>query len=95
VSLWKLVSKDRFRKLKDFPLTIPSTFGNIYSTYVCESTFSTTKQVKFKNRNSMAEETLDDRPRRATTKTGRPIDKRIIVSELKSLDKRHPTYRDL
>jgi len=43
----------------------------------------------------MAEETLDDRPRRATTKTGRPIDKRLIVSELKSLDKRHPTYRDL
>jgi len=30
------------------------------NTYVCESTSSKKKQVKSKNRNRMAEETLDD-----------------------------------
>jgi len=56
-SFWKLVSKDRFLKLKDFALKMRSMFGN---TYVCESTFSTMKQVKYKYRNRMADETLDD-----------------------------------
>jgi len=36
-SFWKLVSKDRFPKLKDFALKMHSNFG---STYVYESTFS-------------------------------------------------------
>jgi len=40
--------------MKDFALKMSSTFG---STYVCESTFSTMKQVKSKNgRNRMAGE---------------------------------------
>jgi len=46
-------------------------FGNIY---VCESTFFTMKKVKSKNRNRMADGTLDD-----TTNTG--FDKGMIVSE--------------
>jgi len=33
VGLWKLVSKDRCPKLKDFALKIHSTFGNIQ--YIC------------------------------------------------------------
>ena len=52
---WKLVSKDRFPKVKDFALKMHSMFG---STYVCESTFSTMQQVKYKNRNQMVDETL-------------------------------------
>jgi len=36
-----------------------SMFGN---TYVCESTFSTMKQVKSKNRSLMADETLGESP---------------------------------
>jgi len=48
-------------------------------TYVGESTFSTMKQVKSKNKNRMADETLDDSLRLATTNTG--IDKERIVSE--------------
>jgi len=52
-----VVSKNRFLKLKNVALTMHSMFG---STYVCESTFSTMKQVKSKNRNLTADETLDD-----------------------------------
>jgi len=50
-SFWKLVSKVEFPKLKDFALKMYSMFGNIY---VCESTFSTMKQVKSKNRKKTA-----------------------------------------
>jgi len=56
-SFWKLVSKDRFPKLKDFATKMHSVFGN---THMCESTFSTMKQVKSKNRNRIAKATLND-----------------------------------
>ena len=42
-SFWKLVTKDRFPKLKDFAQKMRSTFGN---TCVRVHTFSTIKQVK-------------------------------------------------
>ena len=45
---WKLVSKDKFPILKDFAQKMHSMFG---STYVCESTFSTIKLVKSRNKN--------------------------------------------
>ena len=73
---WKLVSKDRFPKLKDFALKMHSMFG---STYVCESTFSTMKQIKSKNRNRMVNETLENSLRLATTNVG--IDVKTIVSD--------------
>jgi len=82
VSLWKLVSNDRCPRSKDFALKLHSMFGNIHSTYVCESTFFAMKQVKFKNRNRMAGETLVDRRRLAATNTG--IDKGMIVSRPES-----------
>jgi len=49
-TFWKLVSKDRFLKLKIFALKMHSMFAN---TYVCVRvrTFSTIKQVKSINRN--------------------------------------------
>jgi len=50
---WKLVSKDRFLKLKGFALKMDSTFVNTAN--VCESTCSTMNQAKFKNRNRMAD----------------------------------------
>jgi len=49
------------------------------NTYVCESTFSMMKQVKSKNRNRMADKTLDDSFPLATTNAG--IDIGTIVSE--------------
>ena len=52
---WKLVSEDKFPKLKDFALNMHSMFG---SKYVCESTFSTMQLVKSRNRNQMANQTL-------------------------------------
>jgi len=56
-SFQTLVSKDRFLRQKDFALKVQSMFG---CTYLCESTFSTTKQVKSKNTNQMVDEILDD-----------------------------------
>ena len=77
-SLWKLVSKDRFPKLKDFALKMHSMFGN---TCVCESAFSTMKQVKSENRNRLADETLDDSLWLFTSNTSISIDKGTIMSE--------------
>jgi len=75
-SFQKLVRKDRFPEMKDFARKMHPMFG---SKYVCESTFSTMKQVKFENTNRMSDVTLDYSHRLATTKTG--IDKGAIVSE--------------
>jgi len=47
--------------------------------YVSESTFSTMKQVKFQNRNRMADGTLYDSPRLAAANAG--IGKGMIVSK--------------
>ena len=55
--LLEISSKDRFPKLKDFTLKMHSMYGN---TYVCDRTFSTMKQVKYENRNLLADETLGD-----------------------------------
>ena len=71
---WKLVSKDKFPKLKDFALKMHSMFE---STKVCESAFSTMQPVKSRNRNQMANQTLDNGLRLATTS----IDIETIVSE--------------
>ena len=65
-SLQSLVSKDRFLTQTDFALKMQSMFG---STYVCEITFSTVKQVRCKNTNRMAGETLDDSLSLVTTIT--------------------------
>ena len=73
---WKLVSKDRFQKLENFALKMHSMLGR---TYICESTFSRMKEVKYKNRNRMIDETLEDSLRLATTNIG--IDVETIVSE--------------
>ena len=54
---WKLVSKDKFPKLKDFALKMHSMLG---STYVCESTFSTMQLFESRNRNRMANQILDN-----------------------------------
>jgi len=45
-SFWKLVSNNRFPKLKDFALKMHWTFGNTYSTCMRVRTFSTLKQDK-------------------------------------------------
>jgi len=60
--VWKLVKKDRFSELKDLTLKLHSMFGN---TYVCESTFSTMKQVKSINKIRMVDEIPDDSVRLA------------------------------
>ena len=73
---WKLVSKDKFSKLKDFALKMHSMFR---STYVCESAFSTMKLVKSRNKNRMVNQTLDNCLRLSTTSID--IDIETIVSE--------------
>ena len=76
-SFWKLVSVDRFTKLKAFALKCTRCLET--HVYACESTFSTMKQVKFKNRDRMADETLDDIHRLAAAKHG--TDKGTMVSK--------------
>jgi len=86
-NFWKLVSKDIFPKLKDFSLKMHSMFPN---TYTCESTFSTMKQVKSKNRNRMADKTLGDSSQLA------PLTLVLMKERLcqRRLDHWHPTDRD-
>jgi len=55
--LLEINQERQLSQLKCFALKMHSTFGN---TNVCESTFSTMKQVTSINRNRMADETLDD-----------------------------------
>ena len=73
---WKLVSKDKFPKLKDFALKMHSMFG---STYVRESTFSTMKLVKSRSKNRMVNQTLDNCLRLSTTSIDDDIE--TMVSE--------------
>lgn len=75
-SFWKMVCNERFPKLRDFALKLYSMFG---STYICECTFSTMKQIKSKTRNKMENETLDACLRLATTNIG--IDMEALVKE--------------
>jgi len=73
--------------VKDFALKMPSMF---VSTYECESTFSTKKQVKSKTINRMTDETLDDSFGLAANKTG--TKDRYCQ---RSSDHKHPTDGDL
>ena len=73
---WKLVSKDKFPKPKEFALKIHLMIG---STYVCESRFSIIELVKSRNRNRMANQTLDNCLPLATIIID--IDMQTIVSE--------------
>ena len=76
---WKLVSKDKFPKPKDFALKMNSMFGRTYSMWVCESTLSSMQLVKSRNRNQMVNQTLDNCLRFATTSFD--IDIETAVSE--------------
>ena len=69
--LLKISQQRKISQTEKFRAKMHSMFGNIY---VCKSTFFTMKKVKSKNRNRMADGTLDD-----TTNTG--FDKAMIVSE--------------
>ncbi|XP_050500939.1 protein FAM200A-like [Diabrotica virgifera virgifera] len=63
-TFWKLVSKDRFPKLRNFALTI-LLFGSTY--IICESIFSTLKHIKSKTRNRMENDSLKACIRLTTT----------------------------
>jgi len=85
-SFGKSVSKERFLKQQGFALKMHSSFSN---KYLCESTFSTMKQVQSKNRNQMAQETLVDSLRLA------PLTLVLIKKHLwcqRSLNYSHSTY---
>ena len=64
MSFWKLVSNDRFPKLKDVKLKI---FSMFISTSVYESTFSVMRLVKSKYKNHKADKTLSNCLQLATT----------------------------
>uniref|UniRef100_A0A6P7H1K4 General transcription factor II-I repeat domain-containing protein 2B-like n=1 Tax=Diabrotica virgifera virgifera TaxID=50390 RepID=A0A6P7H1K4_DIAVI len=55
-TFWKLVSKDRFPKLRNFALKVYSMFGSMY---ICESTFSALKHIKSKTRNRIENDSLE------------------------------------
>ncbi|XP_072395238.1 EPM2A-interacting protein 1-like [Diabrotica undecimpunctata] len=63
-TFWKLVSKDRFYKLRNFALKLYSMFG---STYICESTFSALKHINSKTNNRMENDSLEASIRLTTT----------------------------
>ena len=57
LSTWRNeFSKEKFPKLKDFAIKMHSRFGN---RYLCDRTSSTMMPLNSKNRNRMADETLD------------------------------------
>jgi len=70
-NILKLITKDRFPKLKDFALKMHSKFLVWKHKLVWK--FSMMRQVKSKNGHQMAYDTLDGGFRHATTNTG--IDK--------------------
>jgi len=74
VSLWKLVSKDRFPILKGFAIKI------CLEIHTRENTFCTIKQVNCKNRNRMVGGTLVASLRLATTNIS--IDKGTSIREV-------------
>lgn len=55
VSFWSLLPQSRFPLLREFALSMTSMFG---STYICESSFSTMKHIKSKERNRLTDDTL-------------------------------------
>jgi len=68
-SFWNLFRKDRFPKLNDFALKMRSTFKN---TCMCGRTYTFYEEASkmySKNRNWMADETLDDSLRFDATNT--------------------------
>ncbi|XP_057203176.1 general transcription factor II-I repeat domain-containing protein 2B-like [Triplophysa rosa] len=55
LEFWKLLPESRFPLLRDFALFMLSMFG---STYICESSFSTMKHIKSKDRNRLTDDHL-------------------------------------
>ena len=55
ISFWRLLPESRFPLLRDFALSMISMFG---STYICESSFSTMKHIKSKERNRLTDDAL-------------------------------------
>uniref|UniRef100_A0A3Q1GD15 HAT C-terminal dimerisation domain-containing protein n=1 Tax=Acanthochromis polyacanthus TaxID=80966 RepID=A0A3Q1GD15_9TELE len=53
ISFWRLLPESRFPLLRDFSLSMASMFGS-----TCESSFSTMKHIKSKERNRLTDETL-------------------------------------
>lgn len=76
ISFWRLLPEARFPLLRDFALSMASMFG---STYICESSFSTMKHIKSKERNRLTDETLFHLMRIGCTKID--IDIQAIVSQ--------------
>ncbi|KAL2089187.1 hypothetical protein ACEWY4_016086 [Coilia grayii] len=76
ISFWRLLPEARFPLLRDFALSMASMFG---STYICESSFSTMKHIKSKERNRLTDETLFHLLRIGCTKIG--IDIQSIVHQ--------------
>lgn len=76
---FKLLTKEKYPNLRDLGLKMFSIFG---STYICESTFSTMKIVRNKQRNCLKDdESLENAIRLATTQI--PIDINEIANDIK------------
>jgi hypothetical protein len=64
IDLFKILPKETYAQLRDFGLRIISMFG---STYLCESTFSNMKFMKFRYRSFLTDESLQHFLRLGTT----------------------------
>jgi len=69
----ELLEINQQRQISETKIFCTTNVLDVWKTYVCKSKVSKMKQVKSKNRNRMADETLDDSRRLANT--GKPIDK--------------------
>ncbi|KAI2646261.1 General transcription factor II-I repeat domain-containing protein 2 [Labeo rohita] len=77
VEFWKIVPVERYPNVKQAALKLLSMFG---STYVCESLFSTLKQVKSKHRSVLTDTHVKELLRVATTEYD-PDRKKIVETK--------------
>ncbi len=77
VEFWKIVPVERYPDVKRAALKLLSMFG---STYICESLFSTLKQVKSKHRSVLTDTHVKELLRVATTEY-KPVLKKIVETK--------------
>jgi hypothetical protein len=64
IDVWKLMSEEKYPKLRNFAMKMHSMFG---STYICECTFSLLKSIKSKERSNLSHNLLKTQLKAATS----------------------------
>jgi len=84
LEFWYLLAPAQYPELRKWSMKICSMFG---STYICESTFSTMKHVKSKERNRLSDDNLNHLLRLSTSEIDIDID--MLVKNKDSLQLSH------